>query len=178
MNQASGWMIRKFDRAADAVAVGQLDTSYTTELVYAVTAERDSLRLGLTPTPVRTDRFPIDLDQPRWEHGYVAVEDGAVRGFIATRFEAWNRRLAIWHFYVDSGHRRRGIGRALMEQALEDGCLLAATMAWVETSNVNGPGIDAYRRLGFSICGFDLTLYNGTPSDGQFAVYLSQRLTE
>jgi ribosomal protein S18 acetylase RimI-like enzyme len=173
MNQASGWTIREVDRAADAPAVLQLDTSYTTELVYEVTAERDSLLLGTRPTPARMGRFPIDLERPPWDQGYVAVEEGVVRGFIATRLEAWNHRLAIWHFYVDREHRRRGIGRALMGQALAAGRQSGVLTAWVETSNVNVPGIEAYRHLGFSICGFDLTLYHGTPSEGQFAVYLS-----
>jgi len=176
MNQASGWTIREVDRAADAAAIRQLDASYTTELVYEVTAESDSLRLGLRPTLARRGRFPIDLERPPWDQGYVAVENEAVRGFIATRLEAWNHRLAIWHFYVDRDHRRRGFGRALVEHALAAGQRSGALTAWAETSNVNVPGIEAYRRLGFSICGFDLTLYHGTPSEGQFAVYLSRRI--
>jgi hypothetical protein len=31
--------------------------------------------------------------------------------------------------------------------------------AWVETSNLNYPGVQAHCLLVFSICGFDLTLY-------------------
>ena len=64
-----------------------------------------------------------------------------------------------------------GIGRSLMEQAIKAAGQRSARTAWVETSNVNVPGIDAYRRLGFSIFGFDLTLYGGTASEGQFAIF-------
>ena len=176
MNQAGGWTIRAIDRQADAAAIHGLDTSYTTDALYEVTADGDSLRLRSVGTASRKGQFPINLDQPPWDQGFVAVADGAVRGFIATRFEAWNRRLTIWHFYVDAAYRGRGIGRSLMEQAIEAGQQLGAGAAWVETSNVNVPGIDAYRRLGFSICGFDLTLYDGTPSAGQFAIFMARPL--
>jgi len=176
MNQTDRWTIREIDRQADAAAVRGLDTSYTTDAVYEVTADGDSLRLQPVRTASRKGHFPIDLDQPPWNQGFVAIEEGAVRGFVATRFEAWNRRLTVWHFYVDAAHRRRGIGRSLLEQAIKAGRRLGAGAAWVETSNRNVPGIDAYRRLGFSLCGFDLTLYDGTPSAGQFAVYLSRPL--
>ena len=63
-----------------------------------------------------------------------------------------------------------------MERALEAGRRSGALAAWVETSNVNAPGIEAYRRLGFSICGFDLTLYAGTASEGQFAIFMARPL--
>jgi hypothetical protein len=42
----------------------------------------------------------------------------------------------------------------------------------VETSNYNVPGIACYRKLGFDVCGFDLSLCHGTPRGGEFAVYL------
>ena len=177
MHKTGGWVIRKFDRAADAAAVRQLDTSYTTEAVYQVTADGGSVRLGSAPTPARQGRFAIDLDLPPWDRGFVAVEDRVVRGFVATRLEAWNRRLAIWHFYVDRHHRGRGIGRELLEQALADGRGSGALVAWVETGSDNAPGIEAYRRLGFSICGFDQTLYGGTASASQFAIFLARPLT-
>ena len=32
----------------------------------------------------------------------------------------------------------------------------------METSNVNAPGLAAYERLGFTLSGVDLTLYEGT----------------
>ncbi|HEX4146323.1 MAG TPA: GNAT family N-acetyltransferase [Pirellulales bacterium] len=176
MRKTGGWTIREIDRATDAAAVQRLDTSFMTEAVYEVTGERGRLQLGLIAVPTRQGRFAIDLDQPPWDQGFVAVEDGAVRGLVATRLEAWNGRLAIWHFYVDAAHRRRGIGRDLLEQALAAGCRSGARTAWAETGNDNAPGIEAYRRLGFSICGFDLTLYDGTASQGKFAIFLARTL--
>jgi hypothetical protein len=61
-----------------------------------------------------------------------------------------------------------------MDRAIESGRMAGARTAWVETSNLNHPGILAYQRLGYSLCGFDLTLYQGTPSEGEFAIYLAR----
>jgi ribosomal protein S18 acetylase RimI-like enzyme len=175
MNRNEGWVIREIDRIGDAAALQQLDTSFASQWIYEVKTTENSLQLG--PVRAATSKqkeFPINLDNPRWDQGCVALKDGMVKGFIATRCDAWNRRLAIWHFYVDLNHRKQGVGRLLMEHAIETGRRSGATTAWVETSNYNYPGIEAYRHLGFFICGFDLTLYQGTPSEGEFAVYLAR----
>jgi ribosomal protein S18 acetylase RimI-like enzyme len=97
-----------------------------------------------------------------------------LHGFIAWSIEAWNRRMTIWHFYVGLPYRQRGAGRLLMDAALDDARRVAAAMVWVETSHVNGPGIAAYQRLGFEICGFDATLYRGTSSPDEVAVYMAR----
>jgi ribosomal protein S18 acetylase RimI-like enzyme len=168
-------VIREVERVADASALNELNTSFTSEFVYRVVSEEDSLHLKLTIAPSRIQmRFPIDLDESLWQHGYVVEQDGKVCGFVATRYEPWNRRLVIVHLYVDFAHRRQGIGRRLMQRAIESGKTIGALTAWVETSNVNHPGILAYQRLGFSLCGFDLTLYQRTQSEGEFALYLAR----
>ena len=168
-------VIREFDRLTDEGALSELDTSFTSEFAYDIVPGENSLELRLAPVALQLQkRFPLDLDQPIWDQGFVAVEEGKLRGFIATRYESWNRRLAIVHFYVDLPHRHLGIGRCLMERAIESGLRAGALAAWVETSNYNHPGILAYQLLGFSLCGFDLTLYQGTPSEGEFAIYLAR----
>jgi GNAT superfamily N-acetyltransferase len=167
--------IREVDRVADASALGALDTSFTSDSVYSAVPGEDSLELRLTPAPSAIQkRFALNLNESTWDQGYVAEQDGKLFGFIATRYEAWNRRLVIMHFYVDFAHRFQGIGRGLMERVIESGRLAGARTAWVETSNYDHPGILAYQRLGFSLCGFDLTLYHGTPSEGEFAIYLAR----
>lgn len=44
---------------------------------------------------------------------------------------------------------------------------------WLEVTNINAPAIHAYRRMGFTFCGLDTTLYDGTPSQGEQALYMS-----
>jgi ribosomal protein S18 acetylase RimI-like enzyme len=168
-------VIREFDPLVDARLLSELDTSFSSDFVYVAEAGAESLQLRLLPSQSQIQkRFPIDLREPVWDRGYVAIEGSQIRGFIATRYEAWNRRLVIAHFYVDREHRRRGIGRKLIEHAIEMGRISGAVVAWVETSNHNHPGILAYQSLGFSLCGFDLTLYQGTASETEFAIYLAR----
>src|SRR6185295_2076660 len=110
-------VIRDFDRAVGASAFSSLDTSFTSDFVYSTVPGENSLELRLTPAPSAIKkRFPINLDESRWDHGFVAVHEERIYGFIATRYEPWNRRLAIVHFYVDLLHRREGIGRRLMDR--------------------------------------------------------------
>ncbi len=171
------WMIRAFDAARDADAVSRLDTSYVSDQTYVV--RREGERIQLEPRPLdtpRCQRFPVDLDTDAWEHGRVAVLDDSVRGFMAWTLEAWNQRMKIWHFYVDLPYRRRGGGRMLMDAALAWAGRAGAVTAWVETSHVDGPGIDAYRRLGFELCGFDTSLYRGTSAEDETAVFMSRML--
>jgi len=163
----------------DAPHLAELDTSFTTDIVYAVAREADGFRLdAVSVEPPVTKRFQVDdVDAPQaWDRGVVAVADGLVRGFVATGFERWNARLVIWHFYVDPAWRRRGIGRALIEAALLEGAARGATTAWLEASNLNYPGVQVYERLGFELCGLDTTLYRGTASDGETALFLARDL--
>jgi ribosomal protein S18 acetylase RimI-like enzyme len=169
------WIVRDFDAARDADAVTGLDASYTSDRIYAVRREGEVLLLE--PRPLDTPRcqhFPIDLSADAWEHGKVAVLDGEVRGFIAWAVEEWNRRMTIWHFYIDLPYRRRGGGKVLMDAALASARRAGAVTAWLETSQVNDPGIVAYQRLGFAICGFDTTLYRGSPGPDEVAVYMAR----
>jgi len=173
----AGWLIRDFDAARDAGPVGSLDTSYETDTIYAVRAENDSLILErMSAHAIERRHFPIDLAADRWSHALVATQAGAVRGFVAWAIESWNRRMTIWHFYVDAPYRRQGAGRELIDVAIDRARRADALTAWVETSATNHPGITAYRRLGFEICGFDRTLYRGTSNEGDIAVFMARAI--
>jgi len=166
--------LREIDLSIDADAVLGLDTSYRTDHMFDVESTNNAMTLSLRPLPApRLQRYAIDLDVPAWTEGFAAIRGGVLCGFIATDYQSWNRRLTIWHFYVDARHRRCGIGRSLMDHALGSGRRHGAERAWVETSNYNYPAVQAYQRLGFTICGFDMTLYGGTSHKDEFAVYLA-----
>lgn len=169
-------VIREFDAVTDTPTVEAIDTSLVSDMVYVATVAGHTLSLA----PVQTNdhhvkRFAIEPSDS-WDVAYVAVEGNAVRGVIAVSLATWNRRMVIREFFVDRPHRRRGIGRALMSEALAWGRTAGATTAWLETSNRNYPGVEAYRRLGFDLCGCDLTLYVGTSTPGEFALYLARTL--
>jgi RimJ/RimL family protein N-acetyltransferase len=53
---------------------------------------------------------------------------------------------------------------------------LGARRVWLETSNVNAPGIAAYERLGYSLCGVDVTHYESTATASESAIFMSKPL--
>ena len=165
--------IRPFLRS-DATLVSRLDSTFITGEQYVVRRTSEGLaliRTALKRTASKT--FPLDLGADPWEQGFVCQVDGRICGFVGGQFQEWNRRLVIWHFYVDSKCRGKGLGRMLMREMLAWGRSHDACAAWVETSNLNAPGVRAYEKLGFRICGFDESLYFGTENAAEFALFLS-----
>ena len=171
-------VVRAVDIERDAGALAAIDTSFTTAHVFKANVHDGIPCLApVEVTPPIRKRFPLRLDNdPRQECWVIADGRGAIVGFSAVAHEPWNRRLVFWHYYVDLACRRRGFGRLLMDRAIARGRDVGAMTVWAETSNVNYPGILAYRRMGFEICGFDLTHYLGTPAEGEFAVFLSRAI--
>lgn len=146
----------------DWACITALDASYETEQRFQAQWGQDGA-LRLSPQLLSERQycdFHIDLSADAWTRGWLIELGGEPKGFIATQHLPWNQRLTVWHFYVDRSHRRCGFGRRLMDCAL-----------------TNEPGIAAYRRLGFEICGFDHSLYHGTARSSEFAVFLWKRLS-
>lgn len=167
------------DRQRDRAGVEAIDTSFTTDVVFDVVARPRSLELVERRLSVpRTKRYPIAeafAHWAQWEHACVAEDDARIVGFAAWALEAWHERLTLWHLYVQPAWRRRGVGRALLAEVEAEGRRAGARRVWLETSNLNAPGIAAYERLGYALCGADTTLYDGYADDEQ-AVYLTKRL--
>ena len=170
--------IREARLPDDAAAIEAIDTSFTTDVVFEVDASGDGFasRERRLAAPL-TKRFPLDdvrsKDRP-WSHGFMAEDGGACAGFAAAGLQPWNRRLVLWHLYVQPSARGRGIARALVERVVGLGHELGARHVWLETSNLNAPGVAAYRALGFSLTGIDVTLYDGTPAEGEIALFFSR----
>jgi ribosomal protein S18 acetylase RimI-like enzyme len=170
--------IREARLPDDAAAIEAIDTSFVTDVVFDVEATGDGFGLrerGLA-APL-TKRFPLDdlrRDDRPWSHACVAEEGATCVGFAAAGFEPWNRRLVLWHLYVQPSARGRGIGRRLVDRIAALGAELGARHIWLETTNLNAPGIAAYRALGFALTGLDTTLYDGTPAEGEVALFFSR----
>ncbi len=170
--------IRQARLPDDAAAIEAIDTSFTTHVIVDVEARTDgfALRERRLEAPI-TKRFPLDdvrRDERPWSHGFVAEADGACVGFAAAGLEPWNRRLVLWHLYVQPSARGGGIGRRLVERVAALGRELGARHLWLETSNLNAPGVAAYRALGFRLTGIDTTLYDATPAEGEVALFFSR----
>ncbi|MFF3430592.1 GNAT family N-acetyltransferase [Streptomyces sp. NPDC002602] len=168
-------------RPEDAEAIAAVDGSFTTSTVFEVAVSADGFALReVTVDPPLVKVFPEDdgghdtEGEDSGRHTCVAVgADGGVVGFTTVSYSPWNRRLTIEDIEIAPGHRGRGIGRALMGQAVAFARERGAGHVWLEVTNVNAPAIHAYQRLGFAFCGLDTTLYQGTESEGEQALYMS-----
>jgi GNAT superfamily N-acetyltransferase len=84
---------------------------------------------------------------------WVALEDGAVVGFVAAKVHAVGGLGEIYMVAVDPAYQRRGIGTALAEQAIDWMKGAGASVAMVETGGDPGhaPARRAYEKLGFGL---------------------------
>ncbi|WP_437022345.1 N-acetyltransferase family protein [Streptomyces sp. enrichment culture] len=169
-------------RPEDARAIEELDGSFTTRTVFHVTVAEDGFTLRETPVdPPVHKAFPAEdagvgpaAGEDPDRRTFVAVgPDGRPVGFAAVSYVPWNRRLAIEDIEVASAHRGRGVGRALVDRAVAFARERGAGHIWLEVTNINAPAIHAYRRMGFTFCGLDTALYDGTPASGEHALYMS-----
>jgi ribosomal protein S18 acetylase RimI-like enzyme len=171
--------IRSAVMPADTALIKLVDTSFETNEIYHVASTGNGFSLSIERLErLRRKTFPLDdLGEGRpWQDGWLALDRGTPAGFAATRIEPFNRRCVIWHFYVSPSHRGQGIGRRLLDRALDKAAADGATSAWLETTSLNAPGIAAYRRLGFDLCGLDMTLYNETAAVGEVALFMQKAL--
>jgi ribosomal protein S18 acetylase RimI-like enzyme len=172
-------LIRELHRCKDRTAVEAIDTGFETDAIFEVVTRERSIALEERPLPQPiTKRYSIGevfASWASWQHGWVAEVDGVVRGFATVEYIPWQQRLVLWFLYIAPAFRRRGVGRALLAEVEQHGHNVGATQVWLETSNVNLPGVRAYQRLGYALCGVD-SLYYGSYMPGESALYLAKSL--
>ena len=158
--------LRPLDWPGDRAAVLALDTSYTIDrtLRLELSTRSASLVAEELPAPIRRAYTLADVVDalPGYAWVRVAGEGAGVAGVAALGFEPWNRRARLEHLYVAVGARGRGVGRALVEAAVEAAGGLGARGVWVETQTTNYGAIRFYERVGFEWCGLDASLYDPT----------------
>jgi ribosomal protein S18 acetylase RimI-like enzyme len=155
-----------------------LDRSFTTDRVYRIVRTAHSFALEEVPArpPLRKE-FPLADDlgaEHAWEHGLVAEAAGAIVGFAAFAHRSWNRRTELWHLYVAPSLRGQGVGRMLVAAVVAAAQAAGTRCVWLETSNLAYPAIRFYRRVGFELCGLDLSLYDpASAAVGETALYFA-----
>jgi ribosomal protein S18 acetylase RimI-like enzyme len=169
--------VRELDKQRDRRGVEAIDTAFETASIFDLVAGPRSLELlERTLEKPLTKRYSIGevfAGWARWDHGWVAETDGEIRGFATVEHEPWHQRLILWFLYIAPAWRRRGVGRALVERVEAHGREVGASHVWLETSNVNVPGVRAYERLGYALCGAD-RFYYGAYMPGETAIYLAK----
>jgi ribosomal protein S18 acetylase RimI-like enzyme len=159
-----------------------LERSFTTDRIYRVQRAPDGFALEpVVIAPPRYKEFPLahDLSNDRvWEEGIVAEHGERIVGFAAYVHRRWNRRTELWHCYVAPDMRARGIGRLLIDTVAAAARTAGMRCIWLETSNIAYPAIQFYRRLGFALCGLDVSLYDPeSVAAGETALYFCRPLT-
>jgi ribosomal-protein-alanine N-acetyltransferase len=128
-----------------------------------------------------TDYFFIELHQRFPETFIVAEENGEVVGYIMCRIElglsnfgfgGLQKKGHIVSVAVLQQHRRKGIGKALVSQALENMRLYNAKQCFLEVRVTNTPAIELYKKLGFEIT----RTIHGYYSDGEDAYVMTRKL--
>ncbi|WP_431032319.1 GNAT family N-acetyltransferase [Streptomyces sp. P6-2-1] len=94
-------------------------------------------------------------------------------GYVGTEYEPWNRRLTVADTEVAKDHQGRGIGRTLLRHAIDRGRDLGAGHVWLEVTHLHSRAIRMYQRRGFAFCGLNTSLYLGTESEGETALFTS-----
>jgi ribosomal protein S18 acetylase RimI-like enzyme len=171
--------IRPVRLPGDEAGIAAIDASFETDAVYEIEQEPRAFRIVKTPIPQRTKRFWVyDLRNPDrdWDEAHVAVDGERIVGFVCTSWQFWNRRVVLWHIYVDRAYRGQGLGHRLLDQVYARANRQQALAIFLETSNLNVPGVAWYERQGFRLGGLDTTLYNGTEAAEEMALYLVKTL--
>ncbi|MGC8895777.1 MAG: ribosomal protein S18-alanine N-acetyltransferase [Candidatus Bathyarchaeia archaeon] len=128
-----------------------------------------------------TDYFFIELHQRFPETFIVAEENGEVVGYIMCRIElglsnfGFSGLLKKGHIVsvaVLQQHRRKGIGKALVSQALENMRIYNAKQCFLEVRVTNTPAIELYKKLGFEVT----RTIHGYYSDGEDAYVMTRKL--
>jgi ribosomal protein S18 acetylase RimI-like enzyme len=166
----------------DVRLLAGLDTSFTTDRIYDVVREPFGFALveRRVDPPLRKDYGPVsglDPSSPELEYAVVAEAEGEAVGFAAAQYEAWSRRMLLWHVYVAPQWQGRGVGRALIQEIETLARSAGARCLRTETQNTNHPAIRFYQRIGFRLCGLDVSLYDPPTTDtGEVAVFLAREM--
>lgn len=170
----------------DLVSLG--DFGYLSTQIYNVTRESSSnsfsFRVNLIDleTPYLKKEMNNEEDLFRYqsivEMGYsfgVFVENELVAIAISEP-QSWNNTLLLWHFQVHHEKRRRAYGKTLLNEIVSIAQANGFRAVTVETQNTNAAAILFYINNGFTIEGFDLSLYTKEAGKEEVAVYMRKKL--
>jgi len=93
---------------------------------------------------------------------YLLKKDEKEAGIISFNHEKWNNVLRVWDLYIHKDFQRIGIGKRLMDLALNRAKELKARALVLETQTCNYPAISFYRKYGFRIVGIDTINYSNS----------------
>ena len=157
--------------------VHRTGTTFTVDSELVLQAEDGVIRYAVTPIPPYHKHYaPDEIDHASYvghpdRAVFLAYVDGEPAGQIRLR-RNWNHYAYVEDIVVDVHFRKRGVGRALMERAIEWAKAKHLPGIMLETQNNNVAACQLYERCGFVLGGFDRYLYKGiTPDTEESALY-------
>ena len=167
-----------------------LVTGYTSDAKYRVNKTESDKQFTLTlelvllsqPYLKRYDHVdPDNLEHyrqvPQLGFSLGAYDIHQCVGIALAEPRHWNKSLWVWELHVAETHRRRGVGRQLMEVLAQRGYAAGLRTLVCETQNTNVPAMHFYRKMGFTIGGIDLSYYSNEDfPDGEIAIFMKKRL--
>ena len=168
--------IREIDR--DTLKdVNRCDAAFTVDSKLVLHAEDGVIRYSIVSVePYRKQYVFEEKDYPSYISSpdrivYFAYIDGHLSGQI-TVTKHWNAYAWIDDFAVDVEFRRHGVGRALMQKAVDWARSKRLPGIMLETQDINVPACRFYENFGFTLRGFDTYLYKGSnPDTDEIALY-------
>lgn len=128
-----------------------------------------------------SDYFFLDLFRRFPEAFVVAEENGNVVGYIMCRIEVGLSNFGFGGF-MKKGHvvsvavmpeyRRKGIGEALINKAMEGMRVYNAKQCFLEVRVTNSTAVELYKKLGFQVT----RTIRGYYADGEDAYVMSKKL--
>ncbi len=107
----------------------------------------------------------------------VAEAAGKLVALLEVRPQEWNHTAFIWNILVDRDHRRRGLGRRLMEMAIAWAQSKGYRALCLETQSNNIAACRFYHHMGFRLTGIRDDLYtNRDIARGEVALFWSYPL--
>jgi streptothricin acetyltransferase len=156
---------------------GKCDSSFTVDKLLVLSAENNVLHfntVSITPYkkkyPVEKIDYSIYLSRPG-RTIFLAYCDQSIAGEIRLR-KNWNVFAYIEEIVVDVKFRRLGIGRRLIQTAIQWAKDNQLPGIMLETQNNNAAACLLYQSCGFELAGFDRSLYRAIdPSTQEIALY-------
>ena len=168
--------IRELDRH-NLQDVNRTGSTFTIDSRLVLDAEDGVIRYTVTPTPPYQKRYaPDEIDYAAYvgcpdRAIFLAYVGGEPAGQIRLR-RNWNQYAYVEDIVVDANFRKQGLGRALIERAIEWAKAKRLPGIMLETQNNNVAACRLYERCGFVLGGFDRYLYKGiTPDTEEIALY-------
>lgn len=156
---------------------GKCDSGFTVDKLLVLSAENNVLHFDTVSISSSQKKYPVEiidyniyLSRPG-RTVFLAYYDQSLAGEIRLR-KNWNVFAYIEEIVVDVKFRRLGIGRRLIQTAIQWAKDHQLPGVMLETQNNNVAACLLYQSCGFELAGFDRSLYRAIdPSTQEIALY-------